>query len=302
MIEPFFAEAFLAGYTKHGTPEVTERAWKCSHLLLQFAEDNSDDTGVLGFVESQAELEGLYNQIFVRRDHLWQQFDILIRTWAKKLSLIAPYSRIIAAAKNANKSDAKAAIGVVILALLVAYPELETELRNILTRATQQSQAEGIALATALLAIRSGKPVPDMQELVAASLKKAKQDHRVQQGVGQFSTAVVGGMAGDLALSLTAQNNVGAPDDHLTDVATTAMANGDGPGFYTDQNIQGALVVAALAAYRRAGIGNVSWISMGDMKVCAACDALEAGSPYTISELPETPPEHGGCRCFLSPA
>jgi hypothetical protein len=309
-IGPFVAEAFMAGYTKHGTPDVTVRAWTCSHMLLWFAEDNAENPNVLAMVESQAELEGLYNQIFVRRDHLWQTFDILVHAWAKKLSLFAPYDRIVSAANAAdnqqdqstqNRDAIRAAIIAVLQAILAEHPNLAAELRDIGIRATLQAHAEGNAVAVALLALLHNQPVPDLQELVAASLKKAKHDHGVQQGVNQFVSAAIAGMAGDAANLMVPAIHDGAPDDVLSDKAKTAVATGAGPAFYTDNHIQATLILAGLAAYRRNAVGRVNWITMGDSKVCPQCLALEAGGPYLIPDLPASPPAHGNCRCFLSP-
>jgi 8-oxo-dGTP pyrophosphatase MutT (NUDIX family) len=57
---------------------------------------------------------------------------------------------------------------------------------------------------------------------------------------------------------------------------------------------------AALAIYRKLKVQRVRWITEDDAKVCPACEANAAASPYKLATAPQCP-AHNGCRCACVP-
>jgi hypothetical protein len=93
--------------------------------------------------------------------------------------------------------------------------------------------------------------------------------------------------------------------DTMTDTVMDAVAPDDDnvPGsdadFITDWAMTSAAALGALTLYQSEGALTVDWISVGDGRVCAQCEANEAGNPWALGDLPEWP-AHPRCRCFVS--
>lgn len=60
---------------------------------------------------------------------------------------------------------------------------------------------------------------------------------------------------------------------------------------------------ATLEEYRLTGVTEVrvDWLTVGDHRVCTACRAGAAGSPYSIEEAMSLIPHHPRCRCYWEP-
>lgn len=55
---------------------------------------------------------------------------------------------------------------------------------------------------------------------------------------------------------------------------------------------------ATVAAYKKAGIKRVRWITQGDERVCRVCEKRR-NKVYSIDKVPDK--AHIGCRCYLMP-
>lgn len=55
------------------------------------------------------------------------------------------------------------------------------------------------------------------------------------------------------------------------------------------------------AAYQRGAATSVTWVTVGDGKVCKLCKDRAKASPYLVGEAPSLP-AHPRCRCTLTPA
>ena len=61
-----------------------------------------------------------------------------------------------------------------------------------------------------------------------------------------------------------------------------------------------ATALAALQAYKDAGVKKVKWITERDNRVCEKCEPLD-GKVFDIDKVPQIP-QHYRCRCVLIPA
>lgn len=96
-------------------------------------------------------------------------------------------------------------------------------------------------------------------------------------------------------------------NDHLFNETATPNKNSvsslfdSAGGYYANSLLRNrkALIVSVVAAYVAAQnhIKHGYWHDMEDSHVCAACQALAAGSPYNAGSIPSQP--HNGCRCFI---
>lgn len=68
-----------------------------------------------------------------------------------------------------------------------------------------------------------------------------------------------------------------------------------------DQAVSAAYAAGMAAHLRQIGALSVQWLTAGDTRVCAACEAQQAGSPYPLDQAP-MPPQHPLCRCVIVPA
>lgn len=318
---PFVTEAFVDGYALHAET-LTPKARKALNIILDLVRryavflSPSESYNIFDFAESIGGLEGLRTKLFLRRDRLWMRYDRRSRNWTRKVAQITPADRLVDSAKEAfskvhrveeaskdlkaQRNAVAAASTAFLLHTLQEHEDLESEARALASAALTDAAAEGTTAAQAFVAQYGGKQVPDLVDLYYKNLQSLQSINAYWATAPQAVIDQVNGLAGDLALSLTSLMNDGASEEELEKAVTSALSTGDGAAFYLDQAIHAAFVRAQQTVYQKQGVAQYSWISVGDSRVCAACLADEAGSPYPVDSS-IIPPEHSGCRCWIEP-
>ncbi len=287
------SEAFAEGYALYGTGDLSDRA-KRTYRFVSGMEDAQ-------FVSLIGEQEGLYTSLYMRRDRLWMKYDRKIQAWCHRFSLKIDFNGQLqdAARGSYNRAEAAATLIQLFRSILHDEPELAADLRDLIRQAISDAQSEGITAAGALFAHHKGDQVPDLAQLKQDVAVNAKA--RQTSGVGNGVTVVLAGMAGDSldAAHNAALNNGNQQDQE--DAAQNAIAAGTGSSFYLDGLVHQFYILAALATFDNQGVQYADFVTVGDDKVCATCDAYEVGSPYRLDDVP-APPVHAGCRCWVVPA
>lgn len=304
--------AFVYGYAVHGVVPVlprTRTALAASQALLM---NGSVDTRLMvSFVESKGTIEGIYSNIYQRRDRLWLKYDKRIRKWTARLSLDVPVDSLVAdilahtdlaiqEATTMQRDNLKKIIADALLATLDRYADLISEARYLAAAGQAEGTALGATTAAALLAFISGHPTPDMDAMQKEILAQLQQSTAFLENTAKIIHDMVDGIAGDVATSLVPKIQAGASYDDVSSHIINTVGAGAGAAFYLDTAIHAAFALAILAAVTDSG-QLVDFVTVGDEKVCISCEIAEAGNPWKPDEVPSIP-NHGGCRCWYSPA
>lgn len=262
---------------------------------------------------------GLLDKLYIRRDRIWMRYDKRSREWARKLSHVVPKDRLALSVRQAydlstpsshevaedlsqQTQDQRKAVFAAALAMLrhvlQEFRAMESEGEQLAYQALSEASAEGTAAAVATLAQQMGKDLPNLDELKAQQLANIQSLGTMWAGASDVMKEQINGLAGDIAITATAAIASGSDLHDVEDLMQRIIANGDGAAFYIDQAIHQAYAQAAVQWWLGRGVQQVRWVTAGDERVCAVCEALEAGGPYDINEAP-IPPEHGACRCVL---
>ena len=305
----FARRAFANGYAIAGEPHLLGRslvAYKACASLL--AEHNSLDA--LRFIEATGTQEGLYAAIYKRRDRLWMKYDIAVKRWSKKLSLLIDPVDLEVEIRKAiqsaptdtlkRRAEVKDVIAAYLTALVARHPDLANEIHTAAAEAQAEAKAEGQAAGAALLAHARGEKLPDFNQAVRSNLRVLKSQRNYGQHAKQDSLTMLAGLAGDAALK--AASDGGDNQDQSGDYLAGVVGAGVGSSFYADFINHSYWALAALALFAsESPAGLVNFVTVGDGKVCPICLDAEAGNPYTISAVPQIP-LHASCRCWYTPA
>ena len=303
----YATEAFCNAYSHFGDVPMPERA-RTALRASQGLFNEHQGPSALAVIEAKATLEGLYAQIYARRDRLWMKYDRRSKNWAARLALDVPYDAILTDIKAVTttevheatakqRADIRKDVLAALIDTLTRYSDLAAEARSMAAAAQAEGSALGMTAAAALLAYMNGHPIPDMDTLQQQSLTQLQKELSYGIDANDIVTDMLGGLAGDIAQSSPPADQ---SDNNLTLGLQATVGAGVGAAFYLDHHIHSAFALAMLAAYKRAG-ENVLFVTVGDDRVCPSCLAAEDGNPYTPENVPPIP-FHGSCRCWYSPA
>ena len=301
-IEPFAREAFAAGWASSGGP-MTVRVRTACATAVQLAAEHADDPHVLEATLQFGKLEGLWAQLFQRRDDLTDQHSKHVgAAWRAAVTrgvlehAVRAYQRgPLGEADTATRDDVASATAAV-AAALAALPQRPewTGVRQAMRDAIAAGRAEGEAGAQAI----AGNDGSGWDAAFQAVYDVLDNDHTLWaeadtrlRGLLDRATRDMGRALADQATSTTSQ-------DDLVDGLDQAVDGGNAPTFTTDWALGIAFGAGMLAWLKKHGIAKVSWVTVGDGNVCATCDANEAGSPYPIDDVPAIP-AHPQCRCIV---
>jgi len=209
------------------------------------------------------------------------------RLYAAHRASLLTYSAALAAAVNADdlndqlqqhdRKDRRAVALAVLMRTMLTTDGLTLGWHRANAAAYADATAEGQAQAAA--APNGGPASPRTVHPVAPLVSGVAWQH------GKVWTdQQLDGLAGDLA---------GAKDALQIRTVLTA---GRGVTFYLEDQMHAA-AVTGFSVMVDARNATLSFITMGDGRVCAVCDSYAAGSPYDPADFPE-PPVHGACRCW----
>ena len=258
-------------------------------------------------------LERLYANLYQRRDRLWMKYDRRIRAWCVRLVSDVAIDALVhdimthhelavseATAADRQRDQTKKMVLAALLQALNLYADLASSARSMVAAASAEGMAVGQTAAAALLAYVAGHKIPNMDTLQKETLAQLQNATDYWDNTDQVISDMLNGLAGDIAKSMSVMIAAGATEDDLTKYITSVLGVGAGAAFYLDSHIHALFALALLAAYKQAG-SLVDFVTVGDERVCPACEAAEAGNPWKPSDVPPIP-YHGACRCWYAPA
>lgn len=299
--------AFALGYGGYYR-EPSEATVHELQKLVTFIE-TIDDPVAIRFAEAQGAQAGLRDRLRGRQDRMEARYDAIIRLWAGRLAQAAPIDAIvdvIHAAYGVEEADAvktrkkaKKKVAILLFATLEVFKDLEDELHSIIQNSANEAAAEGKTAAGVSVNQRNTGKIPsiiDTKNTILAQLTR----QTVPMNPKPMTKAVVGGIAGDVALQLGAKINQNQKPDDMRAAVLGIIAAGLGAAFYLKEGMRDAYSAAQLDHLSDAG-QLVNFTTMGDDKVEGECLAAEAGSPYRPEDVPSIP-LHAGCRCWYTDA
>lgn len=312
--------AFAAGWASTAGP-LTDRVKTAATVAVTLAAENAGDPGVLEATMRLGALEGVWATIYTRRDVLYARHDKAVcAAWhtyvAAELDVPALVAQVRRAAGVTEASDEDRqhhqdrearVIAVVLAALTTLFgrargPKYQA-LLDALEHAMRDGVAEGTAGGIAIAAQQAGFSAVDFDKAFRDAAASAGNDGRFQGQAQQWLGQMVGAVSRDLGRRLHRMVGDGVTS---TDMAGETRSSGTGRhvaavALLTDWALGHAFTLGALAVYGLLSVATVDWVTVGGVKVCAACLSLESGGPYVVFGAPQ-PPRHPSCRCQLVPA
>lgn len=307
-IEPYARTAYAMGWAASGGP-MTDRVQAGCVAAIQYAQDHEHDPAVLEATLRLGHMEGVWASIFARRTQLYADNTAKVeRAWkllVSSLDLPAIVKAVRAQAgvteKDRDKTTTAYASLLVLNALAGAIGTKQwNTLRDELQAALNAGLGEGQAGAMALLADTISQSTGfDFDRAFADAKQELGADNpflvSVDNWLSQLMDVVSTYIGGVLAQSIADDDDY---DDMLDEFGDELSDPKRPMSYIIDQLTHLAISAGILWFYRRNGVANIWFITVGDEAVCPMCDDAEATSPYEISDVP-TPPLHPNCRCSL---
>jgi len=255
-------------------------------------------------------VEKIYDNIYQRRDRIWMKYDRRIRKWTARFALDIPVDSLVAdilahtdfALHEAQRDDIKLIVADSLLSTMGMYADLGSEARYLVAAGQSEGTALGATAAAALLAFKAGNPLPNLDVLQTDSLNQLQQSAAFWDHSAEVVQNMIDGIAGDIATGLPPLAAKGASYDDIASYIIKTVGRGSGAAFYMDAAIHSSFALATLASIVSSDVENlISFITVGDVKVCVSCEKAEAQNPWKPSDVPPIP-NHGGCRCWYGPA
>lgn len=289
--------AFADAFAFHsGT--LTPRAYGVMCELQGYA--NLDPDGALALCEAVGNLEGIYALLYTRRERIDTLMQNDVDEWAQDFAALVNKEDVLKIVKQFGEAskDQRQNIRDMLQALfasILANNAAEaSSLRAMVKQYLVMGNAEGRVSGKTLVANKLGGKQPNLDDLYDETYKVVNaHSDQMSDNINQTQTAMIGGLAGDIALAGSDLNSNSSVRD--------ALVAGAGLAFYLSYFTHGAYTDGQATTYSQAGIGLVNWVTVGDGRVCVTCMGYEAGGPYPVTDAP-SPPAHGLCRCWLTPA
>jgi hypothetical protein len=166
-------------------------------------------------------------------------------------------------------------------------------LTSVLTALWASAWALGWSSAVALIATGSIR-----EDAEALALLLAEGDHRIgwmlETRLSRLERILLAALEGKISA------------DELADQIAAVLASLTSALLVTQTEVSWASGLAAYAAYKKAGIKWIRWITRNDSRVCSACMAnqdqgpVQLGQPFISGAL--HPLQHPRCRCSIAPS
>lgn len=307
-IEPYAAQAYIEGWTRSGGP-MTDRVRAGYVAALDFAVAHADHPGVLEATLKLGSLEGVWAQIYDRRQKLYDDSIVAVLDAWRALVASLDISALVRAVRHqAGLAEAKADQTTAQYAAALVLAQLQglmirgdwLTLRQAVQDALANGSAEGQASAMALLADRIGKAGSfdfdaAFNDAVAQFGALTPMAASVDAWLGQLLNLVSTQAGNAIAQSIADGDN---PDDTEGDATDALSTPTRSVTHFVDYLVHLAITAGILWWYRSNGVPQVWFITAGDQLVCPMCDDAEANSPYELANAPQ-PPLHVNCRCSL---
>lgn len=297
--------AFAHGWAETDGP-LTERVKGAYLAHLRWAVEHLDDPDLIEATIDVGHLEGVWATIHHRREALHAKHEkAVLEAWAAIVHDLPVHDAVTRYRgalgiheaqddqdrKNRLKAAAMAAVGW--LLAHVRQSRQEQALLSALDDAIREGMAEG-ATAAVLLAAEQAGATADPDLVYAARLSEAVVPDGTAQ---QVETAILSGATTDATRVLTKPDSAETGAGELADAVTGELESTDGAAaLLTDVAVGRGFSAGMQGVWARLGGRTVDWVTAGDGRVCARCDALEAGSPYPLIGAPSAP-AHPRCRC-----
>lgn len=171
--------------------------------------------------------------------------------------------------------------------------------------------ASFLAITSGALAAASGEGFAAALALAADSAGAAGFGWDAAQKAGRqepdsTETAIVAGvlvsaMASKLAVTLAALAAAGATAAEMAAAVTGALREAAAAGVSLAHAMASAIATAVQALYAAHSVAKLDFLTVGDDRVCAICDAYERANPHDAGRFPPCP-AHIRCRCWPAPA
>ena len=313
-VRPYARTAYAQGWAASGGP-LTERVRAGCVAAMDLASAWCDHEEVLELALHLGHLEGVWAQVYARRDALMEKYTAqVLALWrqviadldvAGAVTLFRQQMGLSEAQDRSWVQRAKATARNAAIRLLQWLPGTTAwqALRGAVRALLAGSQAEGYAGAIAVAASEQSvlgfdfdiafqhayDALADLGEIWAEA------DGWLEKMLGRAADEF-GRALGDLAAAgASYEDMVTAAMDVLGDTVTGRSI----AGFIVDWAASTGLSQGALSLYRSEGVQQVTWMTAGDGRVCPICEANGEGSPWPITSFP-TMPAHPLCRCVAS--
>lgn len=308
-IAEFARQAFAAGWAASGGP-MTDRVRAASIAAVRTAIEHADDPHILEVTVDLGKLEGMWAQLFARREKLIDQYTgSVTAAWRPLITrrLFRDQLYHLRADLGLREADrdktilatAKAAARAILqaLPLTTGWAALRQAIRDALAA----GRAEGIVNAVAIAAERAGKVGLDWDIAFTHAYQQLERLGALWSEADGWLARTVDRAADDLGRMLADQAEAGASYDDMLDAAMDLLDNDDVEAvkFVVDWAMTTGADQGALALYQMEGVATATWITAGDGRVCPTCEHNEAGSPWTLADFPQMP-SHPACRCVAA--
>jgi hypothetical protein len=293
---------------------MTERVQQACDIAVALACEHATDPAILEVTLHLGKLEGMWAQLFARREKLIAQYTATVTTaWRQLirprlfrdgLHTLRQQLGLTEATTDQQERDEeiKAAALAAARSMLQGLPLTPgwAQVRQSLRDALAAGQAEGILGAVAIAAERAGRDGLDWDAGFARAYQQLERLDTLWSQAETWLSRLVERAVVDLARALAAKATAGAGYDDMLDASSEELDGDDvdAVDFTTDWAMTTAMGTGAMGLYQLQNLLAVNWITAGDGRVCAACQANEDSSPWPLDAAPECP-AHPRCRCVL---
>jgi hypothetical protein len=294
---------------------MTERVQMACEVAVAVACEYAEDPAILEVTLHLGKLEGMWAELFRRREHLIAQYTATVtdawrqlirpRLFRDGLHSLRQQLGLTEATADQQQRDneIKAAALAAARSMLQGLPLTPgwALVRQSLRDALAAGQAEGILGAVAIAAERTGKDGLDWDAGFARAYQQLERLDTLWSQAEMWLARLVERATQDLARILAAQAQAAASYEEMLDAASQGLDDDDvdAVDFTTDWAMTTAMGAGAMSLYQLQNLMAVNWITAGDGRVCAACQANEDSSPWPLDAVPECP-AHPRCRCVLN--
>lgn len=119
------------------------------------------------------------------------------------------------------------------------------------------------------------------------------------QALATIKTAVTG-TVNDMGRTLGQMTAQGASYEDMVSAVEDLFTTATSASYWVDTALSAGMTQGALNLYTSEGVTTADWVTAGDQRVCAECEANEDGNPWQIDGSMPVPPQHGRCRCCIT--
>lgn len=311
--------AFAVGWAATNA-SLTDRTRIAVNAAVGLAVEHAGQPGVLEATMQLGSLEGVWAELYARRETLYAKHDTAIMAAWQALvedqfdaaGVVATFRRSVGEAASDSDQRRREREAAAIAAALAALHRLlaatsDTRYRALLEsieHGLRDGVAEGTAGAIAIAAQQLGHTSIRFDRAFADAKAALTDVEQYQAQAAAWAKQTGEAAARALGRRLAADADTGAADQDMVDTAQDTSRTGwlgTAVAAFTDWAIGHAFTLGATAVYATLSVASVNWITVGDSRVCPRCQSLEDGNPYPLFGAP-SPPAHPRCRCTTEPA